>query len=464
MTRDPKLLDDALTFLYNACHPRIAATEEQYLDLEDVRGGGAFTRHFCRQLQRSLPSTATHYECHLFTGHQGSGKSSELQCLSRELEKGVGQRRILPVYMDAEEYLDRNDVHIFDILFATVAEVGAALKDKTNIKLKDSYFQARLNEMKTIFFSEVEPTEAEWNLGVFKSKFKIIKTSHNARKEVREALRPHENSLLTEINLLLDRARTLLREQTPYSDFALILDNLEKIRKVSGKEEGDDSLEHLFVGASNQLGGLAAHTVLTLPLSLARSHVGGEWRNLYGCEPFSLPMVKTRRRKEYKPYEKGYAKLKELLQKRLDLMPRSQGLRWEEVFEDAATNTLIEFSGGDVRTLMYYIQEAITEEDKAPITQKSARIALRASKRTFDASIAHWDKLAKLEQSADQKIPNDDAEYRVLLQQGAILEYINGSEGAEEEALGEETPWYAVHPLVRELQRFKAAGLKAQAL
>ena len=300
-------------------------------------------------------------------------------------------------------------------------------------------------------------------MGGFKTKFRIIKTSHNARKELRDALRPHENSLLTEINLLLDRARLLLKQKTQYSDFVLILDNLEKIRKVSGKDESS-SLEFLFVGSAYQLGGMAAHTVLTLPLSLVRSHIGGEWKQLYGCEPFVLPMVKVHPRNETSHYEPGWTALKALLQKRLDLMPNSPKLSWNEVFNENATNLLIEASGGDVRTLMYFIQEAITEEDQAPVTHKSAFTAIGGTARTFASSVRHWDKLVQLAEMTDPRIPNNDPDYLELLRQGAILEYINGSNEEEGEAVGlegllldEVTPWYAVHPIVKQLPQFKTA-------
>ncbi len=157
MPATPDQLDNALTFLYNACHPQLPATEEQYIDLSKVRGSGAFTKHYCRQLGKC---GSGHYECHLFTGHLGSGKSSELCQLERRLEEGTRGKQYLPIYMNADDYLDRNDADIFDILFAVVAEVGAKFR-KVQIELQDSYFKARLDELKTIFWSEVEPQEAE---------------------------------------------------------------------------------------------------------------------------------------------------------------------------------------------------------------------------------------------------------------------------------------------------------------
>lgn len=72
--------------------------------------------------------------------------------------------------------------------------------------------------------------------------------------------------------------------------------------------------------------------------------------------------------------------------------------------------------------------------------------------RTYSTCIneAYWDKLAALEHAPDQHIPGGDDDYLTMLENMSILEYINGG---SDDPIGE--PWYAVNPIVSELQRFK---------
>jgi hypothetical protein len=63
---------------------------------------------------------------------------------------------------------------------------------------------------------------------------------------------------------------------------------------------------------------------------------------------------------------------------------------------------------------------------------------------------SHWPKLLALDASADQRIPPGDAEYLDMLEKLSVLEYVNGGNGSFE-------PWYAVHPVVRRLERFQSA-------
>jgi hypothetical protein len=70
-----------LKHIYNACDPFVPATEEDYYDCSEARGSGSLTLEFQRHL-----GLAEDYLSFLFSGHLGSGKSSELRNLERVLE------------------------------------------------------------------------------------------------------------------------------------------------------------------------------------------------------------------------------------------------------------------------------------------------------------------------------------------------------------------------------------------
>ncbi len=105
---------------------------------------------------------------------------------------------------------------------------------------------------------------------------------------------------------------------------------------------------------------------------------------------------------------------------------------------------------------MSFVQNACTYVNNLPIPLIAAQKAIQQTVRAYSTAIpeGHWEKLARLDISGDQKIPNGDNDYLVMLENLSVLEYINGG-GDNPFALAE--PWYAVNPIVRELQRFKAA-------
>jgi len=51
-------------------------------------------------------------------------------------------------------------------------------------------------------------------------------------------------------------------------------------------------------------------------------------------------------------------------------------------------------------------------------------------------------------------IPGGDDDYLSMLNNLSVLEYINGG---EDDPFAPVEPWYAANPIVRELQKFKAA-------
>src|SRR5262245_30835985 len=91
------------------------------------------------------PTEPLHF---LFTGHIGSGKSSELEHLRQVLlQPSKTHERCYPILLDAGEYLDAYDVTSTDILLSIVAEVASSLREHLGIELSDNYFVKRVKEI-----------------------------------------------------------------------------------------------------------------------------------------------------------------------------------------------------------------------------------------------------------------------------------------------------------------------------
>jgi hypothetical protein len=439
-------LSEHLKVIYNACDPVEAATAEYYCDCSEARGSGSLTLEFQRHL-----GLAKDYLSFLFSGHLGCGKSSELKSLERALELGTPECGCcFPIYLDASEYLDDYDVTPTDILLAIVAELASSLREGLGIEMKDSYFTKRIDEIKQYFLSDVEINEGELSLGFAKAKIQRLKKDPTARNSVRKALAPKMASMLAEINTVLDEARLETKKANPkYDDLVFIVDNLEKIRRVPGMEEGQPSLRELFVDRYAQLTGMKAHFIYTVPLPLVRSSDASILESRYG-PLFVLPMVKIIHRGTNELFGPGAETLTDLVAKRID------PLKLTDAFEKAALEFLVRYSGGIIRDLMAFIQEACTHVNDIPITLAAAHRAIQSRVRTFSTSIpeAHWEKLAALDLSLDQKIPNNDPDHLKMLENLTVLEYRNGSEH-DRDPFAPAEPWYAVNPIVRELEKFK---------
>lgn len=439
--------------IYNACNPWKSATEEYYVDCTDARGS---RYSLVQEFQRHLDNSTKNHRCFLFSGHLGCGKSSELRELERDLERPEpGEKRYFTVYIDADDYLDVYDVSPTDIQLAIVAEVVAALRDRLHYELQENYFVRRFNEIKRYFFSEEEMNDAELNLGLFKFKLQRLKRNPDARQQVRAQMQQRKSTIIEEINSVFDEVRARLNRvvvaegQSPYTDVVVIMDSLERIQKVENFPEGFSSQRELFIERYQQLVGMRAHIIYTVPLRLVRSPDGPQLIQRYGSR-YVLPMVKIKERKTGTPYEAGIRLLKAMLEHRIG----NHSL--EDIFTPGALDFLITYSGGNVRELMMFVQNAIAYSDHLPIPLNVAYDAIAQSVSSFSTSIpeSHWKKLVQLDLSEDQKIPNNDPDYYNMLENLTVLEYVNG--GTQANRFESIEPWYVVNPIVRELQKFKS--------
>ncbi len=446
-------MNEILKLVYNACDPQEAASSQYYLDCGEARGESALTDRFLGHL-----ALASDYLCFLFSGHVGCGKSSELGRLPDRLkEPGPNQPSYFPILLDVSDYLDDFDTSLTDILLAIVTELAQTLRAELNIEIKDPYFTKRINEVKEFFLSDVEINEGELSLPGAKVKIQRLKRDPDARKKVRAALEPRLLTMLEAMNLVFDEARIAIKKfsdptgKQPYADLVLILDNLEKINTFDKQTEQIDSFQsqrEFFLEGYTQLTGLDVHVIYTVPLRLARSIDGPKLKQRYD-QLLVLPMIKVIDRDTGQPFEAGLECLRKILQKRVGGHPIG------DVFEPDALEFLLKYSGGHVRNLMTFVQNACTYTDETPIPIAAAQRAVQQSVRTYSTAILkdHWNKLAALDLSTDKKIDNGDEAFLAMLENLSILEYVNGGSDGPFEA----EPWCAVNPVVRELQKFKAA-------
>ncbi len=441
-------MDDLIGTLYNAFDPLKPATEREYVETSDVRGNEALARYFLRHLIRS--------EAYLslpFSGHIGGGKSSELNHLATCLRKPhplTKGKRYLPIKLDVLDYFDEFTASTAEVLLAMVSEIGDVFRTdlELQVELKDGLLSRRLQELKGVLLSDVTVAGAQVTIGGVKSDVKLLRNDPKRRGEVRKALEREPGQFQEALNSLLQEARNVVREKG-FTDIVLLIDSLDRIEKTPTQDDKSVAHRNLFLDSAYVFADLRVHKVLTVPLSFVRSH-GSQLNLRYGLSPLVLPLVKVENR-HHESYKKGYEAFKQLIRQRI------APIELDVVFEEDALNHLIRYSGGHPRLFLRYVMEALAESDDLPVEMTAARKAIRPTIQTMSPSVHAdwWPKLAALELDPQQQVHEEDADVQRMLEETMILEYLNGDE--ETNDFEESAPWYAVHPILRELQSFKIA-------
>jgi len=466
-------MDSQIAKIYGACNPDNPASKEFYYDCSAARGKNVFVEQIKDHIVLANASMhefsdAGDYKCFLFTGHSGCGKSSELKRLVRELDSYSEESRFYPIFIDANEYLDKFDVTITDILLAIATETADILQKDESLKIKGGYFKKFTEKLgETVFADwEIEKIGVDLPYGFPKLDIKRLAKDDSARKLVRQALKDDTYLLLREINSLLVNARNEIQNLAAhgasqnYKDVVIILDNLEKIERFGDAEMGLESARKLFLNFSTQLTAIESHIIYTVPIDLMRSNDASVIGKLYD-KSFVLPMVKVFQRDGETPFEIGVEAMTEILKLRLG------GIERKAAFTDEALDLLIKYSGGHIRTFLLFAREACTDADALPITAENVNYAINSEYQNISPNFFPtytWEVLAKLDLSSNQNIDVEPAQCVEVLEKLLLFEYINGDDetagNQKPNDRNRQTPWYAVNPIYRELDQFKAAKEK----
>ena len=175
-------MSDRLTRIYNSFDPSrpLPAGDPQYIDCREVRGDEDIVSDLGKRIRNSDQMT---YQ--LYTGHRGSGKSTELQRLQKSLE----EHGFFVVYFEAdEEDIDPQNVEYIDILLACTRRFLKemhALGDAGPIR---RWLQDRWQELKDLAQMElsVEKISLDQALSVFTKLTASIRAEPSQRSKIRE--------------------------------------------------------------------------------------------------------------------------------------------------------------------------------------------------------------------------------------------------------------------------------------
>ncbi|MDY6938650.1 MAG: ATP-binding protein [Cyanobacteriota bacterium] len=437
---------------YRNCNPSktlnaaSAEAQQYYIDFSDVRGSNIL-EELLANITLFSPEEPT---CQLFTGHIGSGKSTELLRLKYMLELEAYH----VVYFEASKDLDVGDVDIGDILLAIAHQVACSIED-LGLKLPARKLQNLLRgawkvlknefEVRSSLRSTFHETALEKE-GYFSLSWGLhqltthAKNSPEVRSKLRQYLEPRVGFLLEAINEELIKPANQALKKRDRAGLAIIVDNLDRVEDRR-KPWGRGQPEYLFVDRGEQLCKLECHTIYTIPISLMFSNDLGRLTLRFGVDPKVLPMIPIQDRRG-RIFEAGMVKMRQMVLARAfpELTPQERLDRQSEVFDRPKTlDRLCYISGGHARNLLRLLHRCIEKERHLPLSGDAldATIQERRAQLSLPLTDLEWE---LLDQVARDKRVRQVRSLPNLIRSMFVFEYRdeNGS-------------WFDINPILAEV-------------
>ncbi|MBI5695875.1 MAG: hypothetical protein HZC51_09090 [Nitrospirae bacterium] len=373
----------------------------------------------------------------LFMGHQGSGKSTELWKVTKNLEP-----HFWAVSFSIMDEVDHTDLNYVDLIFtildnimARAQEHGIDIEEHILDNLYSYWHDEHL--MHTLNFEKVEiaaTVEAKVGfLTAIRAKVKgVLSTGRETKKSVRKIIEPKLSQLVRGTNDLLTIIREALKKEGKVP--IVIIEDLDKLNIPVA--------EDLFLNHRDILTDLHVHTIYTFPIFLRYSGKFSEINSSFDKNEL-LSMIKVSN-KDGSPNGTGISIIQEIVERRAE----------PKLFEKDALRFIIEKSGGYLRDVFSVMLEAaliVRSKDRNAgfVTFESSRMAYRGIKNDFERFIGaeHLSELKKLyDDPAKKPLPNQIL--MELLDRMAVIEY-NGD------------MWCGIHPAVQEIihDKIKAGTL-----
>lgn len=378
--------------------------------------------------------------CQLVSGFSGTGKSTELLQMKRELE----DQGYLVLLVNVLDYLTLTRPLEIEDLLVTVA---GAIEDLTAVHVppnKPGFWEGLLNTLR------------ELKLDSITARFKVIDLKLNVKQgkplwqeaQGRLSMAPGKLRTVAHDNVIscLDR---LARRYPKNRGIVLIFDNLEKLRSSTvGFRVVLNSALRTFIDYADELHLPGCHVIYTVPpyLPLLEPNLSFHYDKVTEV----LPAVRIENfipKTPFKPrsYRPGVQALRGLVRKRVPI----------ELFfgkNSRQLDILIRYSGGHVRTLIAMVRELVYQLEKlgGPLAASDMRevIAVYQDPAVSGLGGDHLRTLNRIQATASISEMVKDSQDLVaeLMERTAVLCYRKGKTSG----------WYLVNPLIRDYVRLRS--------
>ena len=394
------------------------AFEEFYVSTYDARGNNAVKR-----MQFALKHSMNKFMKILFMGHRGSGKSTELSLLKKEISE---QYEVVD-YSIYEE-TDIENMTYIDLIFSVMSRLVKYVESHKSLKLKekdiqalyDYWYQERVIE--TIDYDKAEMYAGYDAKLSFLRKIAIagggiLKTGAESKTVIRQNMEPKIGYLIQ----LLDEIINKVNQQLQGKELLFIIGDLDKVNEKVA--------EDLFISHYQVLLSIKTKIIYTFPVYMAYNVKFNQIKESADvCQMLSIIKVRDRDKREYNT---GINTLKEIVYRRAD----------EKLIAEDALRYMILKSGGAIRDLFQMIRDAAFEAlvmDRDKICMKDAQRAYTILKSEYERLIRREEDVQKLKEIYnDSKLLTTDDTMMSLLSRGLVLEY-NGER------------WCGIHPAIED--------------
>ena len=419
---------------YNAVSIRpLEADDERYVSLYDeILADADPVQQLAQAVEWATESVR------LFSGYRGTGKSTELRRLKRQLEDSGH----LVFLRDMEDYLNLSTpVDVSDFLIAVAGSFDDAIRDEYESALESSQS----------YWQRVTGLLSSWkveNASVSAAGFKAsLKSDPTFKDRLQKRMAGHLGALVADVRQFCASHVAMLRTHAnaPEKKIVLLLDSVEHIRGTfTNAVDVQVSVENLFAGHAEKLRVPDMHVVYTVPpyLKVRFPNIG----QLYGSGGLEiLPSFKLHEQ-DGTPIETAYGTFEQVVRKRGD---------WQRLLgpDRAVLHRVIRSSGGHLRDLFDLLARMALLARALPVSERVVAAAINRRKSEFlpipDDDV-RW--LATICRTHEAKLRNlqELPSLARFFDTHLVLCYRNGNE------------WYDVHPLIREQVQMQAAALDPQ--
>jgi nucleoside-triphosphatase THEP1 len=370
---------------------------------------------------------------HLFTGHRGVGKTTELYRVKHRLEKGVEGKRFFVSMLLAEEWLDLADMQPEDLIFQVVRQLVTDL-EKAGFSVGAKKFGEFFRRLRDDFNTIVGLEAIEVGTNPLKFKFKLQDLS-TERRQFRRLLQGQLPKVYDLVNReILDGAREWLVKNGHADDILIIVDEIDRIPLNLINDMGTNH-ENLFIGNSGKLRALDCGVLYTVPIELAYSRRQVSLWDIYGAEIRTLPVMPVLDRSGR--VHDGHRVMRQIAERRV----LAAGVDLGELFDPPELlNEVLSASGGHVRTLLVLLRSMLDRVERLPIRQLEVERGLRGVATDLARSLSgqDWELLDQVHRDKPRMNDNNNEDWNRLLRDSYVLAYYEEGTGF----------WYDRNPLL----------------
>jgi hypothetical protein len=351
-----------------------------------------------------------------YTGHTGSGKSTELNRLMADPKITEGY---LPIYIDLAKEFDIYNIEYTDIIFAYAKACFAKAKE-IECNIPKDLEESIENWGAEIIKEEIKTTQTEGESGIaieamFVKLGETIKSGGEKKVKIRQDISQNPTNFIS----IVDELAEQLQKNT-YKKPLCILDGLDHADVQSSINVLYSHYETLILPNISK--------VFVIPLSLLNTPFLGKIEKQYSTIP-NIKVFKDASSEEIDTYSFGFFK---------DVIGRYISLNF---FTDAALQSLYKLSAGILRDMIRNVGDACAYANDAGATivdEKYVTIVWNEMKSYYRRQLFKKDYEILKRVDEERHIQGIDG-IPPLLHNKAIVFYPNG-EG-----------WYGVHPAVQEI-------------